>query len=127
MGCSEIIREKRSRETKLYTVVVYDDIPKAALVDDVLSVIVDDLSDDDLDALGSGDVPLEADAADAWTINDAAFTDRDGSVFPVGKCMQGNISGGNNGYTYTVRVMYSRDDDPGPHEATFLVRIKDEV
>lgn len=125
MGCSDEILRKRSRETRIYDVVVYRDMPKFALVTSVLDVLVDELPEEDLDALGSSLAPLEVAPAAEWSINDEAITYRDGAVVPIGKVLQGEISGGNDGYTYTIRILYARNDDPGPHEATVQLRIKD--
>jgi len=127
MSCQDAIVEKTHRMTRVYTAIAFFDMPRGAVIEAVLDVIVDPLSDAELEALGSDAVALGAGNVTDWVINDAIFTDRDGSAYPIGTCMQGPISGGNNGYTYTVRLLYARDDDPGPHEATFLVRIKDEV
>jgi len=125
MGCSLKILRKRSRETRIYDVVVYRDMPRAAVVSAVLDVIVDELPEADIDVIGSALAPLEVAPAAQWSINDEAITYRDGSVVPVGKVLQGEIGGGNDGYTYTIRILYARNDDPGPHEATVQLRIRD--
>lgn len=125
MGCSDEILRKRSRETRIYDVVLYRDMPKAAIVSSVLNVIVDELTEDDLTEIGSALSPLEVAPAAEWSINDEEITYRDGAVVPIGKVLQGEIGGGNDGYTYTIRILYARNDDPGPHEATVMLRIKD--
>lgn len=127
MGCSQIILRKRSRETRVYDIVVYHDMPRAAVVSEILDVIVDSLTDEELEEIGSLEVPLEVAPVEEWVINAEAVTYNDGTLVPIGKIVQGAIGGGNDGYTYTIRVLYERDDDPGPHEATVMLRVRDDV
>ncbi len=127
MTCSIVILEKRSRETRRYDVNVYVDTPKAATVSSILDVIVDPLADADIEALGSNYLPIAIDAPGDWVINAAPITYNDGRQVPAGKVMQGSIGGGNHGYTYTIRVLYARSDDAGPHEATVLLEVNDTI
>lgn len=118
---------KTTREVDRFTVVVYRDLPRGSVVDEILEVLCDPLEESVLEQLGSNLSELVIAPPEDWAINQEPFVDPTGRIYPPGSVVQGEIGGGNNGITYTLRILYSRDDHLGPHEATVRMRIRDEA
>lgn len=118
-----LMLDKRSSERKLFHVDLSLDLPRDALITQILDVLVDDIEvDPDIEY-----TPLDVAPAHEWAINYEPVRYPDGRLVPAGKAMRGAIAGGTDGYVYTIRILYERGDDRGPHEATVLLRVRDQI
>ena len=118
-----LMLDKRSSERKYFHVDLSLDLPRDALITQILEVLVDDI---EVDAEVEY-TPLVVAPAHEWLINAEPVRYPDGRLVPAGKAMRGEIADGTDGYVYTIRVLYERDDDRGPHEATVLLRVRDSI
>lgn len=118
-----LMLDKRSSERKLFHVDLSLDLPRDALITQILDVLVDDVEVDP----EAEYTPLDVAPAHEWAINYEPVRYPDGRLVQPGKATRGAIGGGTDGYVYTIRILYERSDDRGPHEATVLMRVRDHI